>query len=532
MKKKKKDRKVNWLGISWLLLLILTVIFFFIAINFIAFPRKYVLPLAVILILIVAIMGILSLHKTKKELSIKEKSLKQIIAMTINCILCLVLVAGSIYMPILQSKMKGIFVEPTETQEVRISAYVMTSAYKEAHKDVFDKADTSADLKDYADAKFITQAKVDQDNQTYALEDIQKQLNKNTLNILSEDGVLSAIGALYNGTGDVLLLNESYTSTITEVSGYENFSTDTQILYTVVKSVQVEKKETVKQDYTNTPFMVYIAGSDSRTSALEYYTRTDVDMLVTVNPVNKQVLLVSIPRDWYVENPALGNGYDKLTHLGNSGLNNSMDGLNQEFNFDYIKNYFEVNFVTFYNIVEAIGGIDINNPYAFTVNNGKPAIVNGVPYGGYYSFNEGPLHLDGNMALSYVRERYNLPNGDYGRNEHQAIVMQAIIKKITSKEIITSFNSLLDGLQGNFLSSMSSDDIYSLAKMQLNDGGNWTFVSYHLGGVGGNDVTASMGSQLLYVSYPITEQVEFVKAEMAKVMSGETITQGVLPTTE
>ena len=529
MKQKRTERKINWLGITWLVLLLLSIAFFFIAINFIAFPKKFILPLAILLLMLVVIMGYFSLHRNKNGQHKRTKSVKQIIVTIINCILCVFMAATSIYLPILQSKMKGIFVEPTETQEIRINAYIMTSDYKSAHKDVFENTATSTDLNDYTNSKFITQSKVDQDNQTYALNDIQKQLNKNSLNIVSKEDILTAVGALYDGTGDVLLLNEAYSATISEVTGYESFTSDTQILYTVVRSVQVEKKETVQQDYTNTPFMVYIAGSDSRTSALEYYTRTDVDMLMTVDPVNKQVLLISIPRDWYVKNPALGNGYDKLTHLGNSGLDNTVTGLNQEFDFDYIKNYFEVNFVTFYNIVEAIGGIDVNNPYAFTVNNGKPVVLDGVPYGGYYTFDEGLIHMDGNMALSYVRERYNLPNGDYGRNEHQAIVMQAIIKKVASKEIITSFNTLLERLQGNFLTSLSSDDIYSLAKMQLNDGGSWKFVSYHLGGVGANDVTASMGDQQIYVSYPIQEQDVFAKEEMTKVMNGEEITQGTLP---
>jgi LCP family protein required for cell wall assembly len=525
---KTRVRVINWPGITWFVLAILSIVFFFIAIGFIAFPKKYILPLGIILLLIVAIMGILSLQKSKRRKNNKKRTPMQIFTIVMNCILSVLLFAGSVYLPILQAKMKGIFVEPTDTQEIRINAYVMTSDYKAAHTDTFSNTNTSTDLNDYKNAKFITQSKVDQDNQAYALEDIQKQLNQNSLTLVSKNDLFSAVGALYDGSGDVLIMNEQFAATIIEATGYEKFSSETQILYTVVKTVEVEKKAEVTQDYTNTPFMVYIAGSDSRDSTLEYYTRTDVDMLLTVDPVNKQILLVSIPRDWYVKNPALGNGYDKLTHLGNNGLQNTIDGLNQEFDFSYIQNYFEVNFTTFYNIVEAIGGIDINNPYTFSLDNGAASDTGHGEQSGY-TFEEGALHLNGDQALSYVRERYNLPNGDYGRNEHQAIVLQAIIKKVASKEIISHFTSLLDNLQGNFLSSMSSDDIYSLAQMQLNDGGNWNFITYHLGGVGAHDVTASMGSQELYVSYPIKTQVEFVKSEMTKVMSGETISQGTLP---
>jgi cell envelope-related function transcriptional attenuator common domain len=519
---------INWMGISWLILLILSVVFFFIAVGFIAFPPKYILPLGIILALIDALMGYFSL-KRKKKISNKKKSVKKIIVTVVNCILCILLAAGSIYLPILQSQMKGMFVEPTDTQEVKINAYVMTSAYKSAHTDIFTDTNTSTNFEDYKDKKFLIQSTVDKDNQAYALEDIQKELNVNSLNTIAEKSNASAAYDLYNGTGDVMLLNENYEASFADISGYENFKYDTQILYTTVINVKVEKKETVTQDYTNTPFCVYIAGSDTRSTQLSYYTRTDVDLLLTVDPINKQILLISIPRDWYVKNPALGNGFDKLTHLGNDGLQNTVDGLNQEFSFDYIKNYFEVNFTTFYNIVEAIGGIDINNPYAFTLNNGAAEDTgHGESIG--YLFEEGNLHLNGDQALSYVRERYNLPNGDYGRNEHQAIVLQAIINKIASKEIISNYNNLLNGLQGNFLTSMSSDDIFSLAKMQLNDGGKWNFISYHLTGVGGSDVTASMGDQLLYVSYPLAEQVTFAKQQITSVMNGEVISQDTLPT--
>ena len=529
MKQTKSKVRINWVGITWMLLLVLSIIFFFIVINFIIFPHKFIFPLGLILFLIVAIMGILSL-KNSKHRSVKKnkKSIKKRIVTAVNCVLCVLLAAGTIYVPILQSQMKGVFVEPSETQEIEINAYVMTSQYKSAHPDIFTNTETSTNLQDYKDKKFITQSKVDQDNQSYALENIQKQLNTNELNIVSKNDILSSVSALYAGTGDVMLMNDAYSATIKEVTGYENFDQDTQILYTVVKTVQVEQKEKVEQNYTNTLFMVFIAGSDSRDSSLEYYTRTDVDLLIAVDPVTKQVLLISIPRDWYVKNPALGGGYDKLTHLGNSGLQNTMDGLNEEFGIDYIKDYFEVNFTTFYNIVEAIGGIDINNPYTFSLDNGQASDTGHGESSGYV-FEEGPLHLNGDQALSYVRERYNLPNGDYGRNEHQAIVLQAIITKLTSKEIITSYNSLLNNLQGNFLTSISSDSIYSLAQMQLNDSKKWSFITYHLGGQGGNDVTASMGSQLLYVSYPLTTQVEFVKQQMTALMNGTAITQGVMP---
>jgi len=525
-KKSNSKMYVNWAGITWLFLIILSVAFLTVSAGFIAFPIKYLIYIGIILFLVDTFLGVFSLNQTGRSTSTRH--IKKIIVTFINLILSFCLLTGSIYLPILQEKMKGIFVDPADTQEVRINAYVMTSKYKSMHPELFADTNTSMNLLDYIEKKFIIQTKVDQENQAYALEDIQSQLNTSTINSISEQDVISSVAALYQNVGDVLILNSSYESALSDIAGYENFSSETEVLYSVTKTIKVKSKEKSVLDYTNHSFSVFIAGSDSRSTELSYYTRTDTNLLLTVDPVNKQILLISIPRDWYVKNPALGNGFDKLTHLGNNGIQNTIDGLNEEFSFDYIENYFEVNFVTFYNIVEAVGGIDINNPYAFSVNNGAAYdTAYGVKAG--YVFEEGNLHLNGNQALSYVRERYNLTNGDYGRNEHQAIVLQAIISKLTSKEILTSFNSLLNSLQGNFLTSMNTDDIYALAKMQLNDGGSWKFVNYHLEGIGDNNVTASMGNQELYVSYPIAEQVEYVKQQINSVMNGEIIAQGSLP---
>ena len=196
-------------------------------------------------------------------------------------------------------------------------------------------------------------------------------------------------------------------------------------------------------------------------------------------------------------------------------MQNSIDGLNQEYGFDYIKDYVLVNFVTFKNIVDGLGGIEVDNPYEFT--------------GMGTNFPAGTIHLNGDEALNYVRERHALNNGDYGRNEHQAIVIQAIIKKITSPALLSNANSLLDKLQGNFLSSLSPETLYKLMDMQLDKKGTWKMVSYHLGGVGDYNTTASMGSMQLYVSYPIESQIEFAKEQLTKVMNGEVISQESLP---
>ena len=414
-RKRKPKTRINWAGITWILLIVLSIVFFFTAIGFIVFPQKYKLPLGIVLVALDLVMGFFSIRKKKRSRHSEKRSYRKSFVTFLNSLLCVLLAAGSIYLPNLQAKMEGIFLNPADTQEVKIGVYVLKPEYKAAHPDVFSSTDTSTDFADFGNKKFIIQTSVDQTNQKMGLEKIKKSLNVDTLDINSKKDVISAVTALYAGEGDALIINEAFDSSIADIQGFENFNNDTEIIYTATLMVGTDNSHKISTKYTETPFSVFIAGSDTRTVALEYYTRTDVNIILTVDPIHKQILMVAVPRDWYVANPGLGNGMDKLTHLGNNGLQNTIDGLNKEFDFDYIKDYFEVNFVTFQKIVFAIGGIDIYNPYAFTNVNGDGQEIEGGSYGGSYSYDEGNIHLDGNEALSYVRERYGLPDGDLGR---------------------------------------------------------------------------------------------------------------------
>jgi LCP family protein required for cell wall assembly len=239
--------------------------------------------------------------------------------------------------------------------------------------------------------------------------------------------------------------------------------------------------------------------------------------MLIVNLDTHQVLLASVPRDYYLNNPALG-GMDKLTHLGNSGIMNTVQGLNDCFGIN-ITDYAIVNFYTFEAIIDALGGIDIYNPYEFY----------SILYGGNL-FVEGEIHLNGTQALAYVRERHNLSNGDFGRNEHQAIVLQALIDKVTSMDMLTNFNGVLSALQGRVLTSLSGDRIMELVSVLVDNYSSLEVLSYHLGGIGDYAGTASMGwDRLLYVARPIDSQIEFIKKQVQMMVLGESITQEALP---
>ncbi len=508
----KRKRQLNWNLLTWLVLVICSIICFISVTSFAAFPQRYKMPLLIGLVAI-ALIALVLTWASKKNSKVVP---------VINVLLSLCLAAVSIFVPSLEKKMDNIFVEAPQSDEMKINVYAFTNEYKEAHPDIMKASNqvvTSQNIADYANCSFITQNSVDVDGQAFAVAQLRNVLNVDSVWTIEKEDMWAALDAFYSGEGELLILNDVYVTTIQETDKYASFSEDTVVVYTIDKEISAEEEiPVVDKDITSVPFTVMVAGSDTRSRSLSQYGRTDVDIIMTVDPVNYQVLIVSIPRDAYIPNPSLGNGMDKLTHLGNAGIGNTMKGVANYFNVP-IEHYVIVNFATFQIIVDAVGGIDIDNPYEFSAGHDA----------GYGYFPAGNIHLSGPEALVYVRERQNLPNGDYGRNEHQVIALKAIIDKLTSPSILTRYNDILNGLEGQFLTSMDPSDIYKLAGATLDHDGGWNVITYHLGGIGQYAQTASIPGRDLYVAALMETQMEFVVDQINKVLNSEVITQEEIP---
>ena len=500
-----KNRKAQL--ISWLIVIIVSIILYFVATRFTIFPSKYKFPLLLVELVIILISGLLSLTCKSK--------VSKIVSLIVNIMFILLMTSALILLPNIENRVRNIF-KDIKVDEAIINVYVTNSKYNE-------------DLNSFTNSKFIVQSNQDQENQAYALDQLKELLGNASLRTVVCEDIVSAVEALYNNEGDLLVLNETYVDSIEEIEKFKNFSDDTKVLCSFKKEVVIEKEPEpeIPIEITDGAFTLYIAGEDTRSGRLSTYGRTDVDIVVTVNPVTKQILIVGFPRDTYIPNPALGYGYDKLTHLGNDGITNTIKGVEHYYHFN-IDNYVVVNFGTFRNIVNALGGIDVDNPYYFTTYGG-----NGSETGEVFEYPVGTLHLYGDAALAYCRERYNLPNGDYGRSEHQTIVLKSIIQKLLSPSTIANYNDVLDSLQGQFLTDFDVNDIYKLIAMQLNDNAEWDIISYRMGGEGDMKGTASMGwDRLLYVVHPFKTQCDFIYGEIEKMMNNERISQQVLPQEE
>lgn len=227
-------------------------------------------------------------------------------------------------------------------------------------------------------------------------------------------------------------------------------------------AIKVESRNTTNHvKVTKEPFNILVSGLDT-TGDISMVSRSDVNMIVTVNPKTKQILLTSIPRDYYVTLAGKG-AKDKLTHSGIYGVNETVATVENFMGIE-INYYVKVNYSTVIKLVDAIGGIDIDSPFAFSTHGMKSQ----------YYFEQGPIHLDGAQALAYSRERYSFNEGDVQRNKNQQMILEAIIEKATSSEtILSEYTSILNAIKDNLETDMEKSSMTSLIKMQLSDMPSW-----------------------------------------------------------
>ncbi len=262
-------------------------------------------------------------------------------------------------------------------------------------------------------------------------------------------------------------------------------------------------------DVAEEPFTIYISGNDSYGAVTLEDGRSDVNILLTVNPNTRQILMTTTPRDYYVELP-LGEGcWDKLTHAGNYGIECSMQTLEALYDVE-IDYYLRVNFSGFESIVNALGGVEVYSDYAFGTS------------GGYY-FEQGYNAVDGAAALEFVRERYSFEDGDVQRGKNQMEMIRAIMDKATSPALITGYLGLMDSVSDSFITNMPRSSISDLVKLQLNEGGSWNIVSNSVNGYVSEAYTYSDSSQMLSVMLQDEASVQYASELIDRCENGEVL---------
>ncbi len=335
-----------------------------------------------------------------------------------------------------------------------------------------------------------------------------KSTLKNSLNYTGADynDLANMFIGLEDKTLDGIVLVSSYLDVLREDS--EDYYNKLKVVYTFNIEIEKEKKETSKIDVNNQPFVLYLSGTDSR-GTVRATARSDVNMLVVINPKTSKILLVSVPRDYYVQLHGTTGTKDKLTHAGIYGIDMSKNTMADLLGIE-ISHTIKVGFATVKKLVDAVDGVDIYSDQRFTAWTDRSCHIP-----------KGDIHLNGKCALAFARERYAYSTGDRHRVENQQAVLTAIFNKATSLKYIVNYTRLLDAVKGTFQTSLSYDEITNFAKMQLNTMKKWQIESYSLNGKGASMPTYSMGSQKLYVMIPDQKTVDEAKTKIQEALKTE-----------
>lgn len=342
----------------------------------------------------------------------------------------------------------------------------------------------------------------DKDNIQQLLNDLKVSQNKE-LTVEESSSYLAAYKSLLAGDTKAILLNSVFENIIE--SEYPDYASKIKKIYTKELTKTVETPKDVKGD----SFNIYISGIDTY-GPISSVSRSDVNIIMTVNRETKKILLTTTPRDSYVPIADGGNNQkDKLTHAGIYGVDASIHTLENLYGID-LNYYARLNFTSFLKLIDLLGGVDVYNDQDFTALANKK----------HYSI--GNVHLDSQEALAFVRERYSLADGDRDRGRNQQKVIVAIIQKLTSTEALKNYDGIIKGLQDSIQTNMPLETMMNLVNTQLESGGTYKINSQDLKGTGRMDLPSyAMPESNLYMMEISDSSLESVKAAINDVMEGK-----------
>lgn len=480
---KKSKKKSNQLKIvnSTLLgvytLLAAFLIFTIFRYHFLAF--RYVNILVTALILVVAVLSGFLIFKGKA-------------GKTTSTILIVSLLVGSVSM----YAVKGL---------VDLSAGVnSTSNYSEYEMSIVVPADSDVkDLKQLTNV--LAPSGNDQDNVQALMKNIS-QTQGHELTVDTASSYLAAYKSLTSGEAKAIVLNSVFEDTIRGED--PDYASKIKKIYTYKISKKIDTA-IGKQDPNAEVFNIYVSGIDTY-GPISSVSRSDVNIIMTVNRKTKKVLLTTTPRDAYVPIADGGlNQPDKLTHAGIYGVDASVHTLENLYGID-LNYYVRLNFTSFLKLIDLLGGIDIENDQEFTSLHGN------------YHFPVGKIHLNSDQALGFVRERYSLNGGDNDRGKNQEEVIAAVIKKLTSTDALKNYNAILSGLQDSVQTDMSLETMMNLINTQLESGGSYNVTSQALTGTGNTGLPSyAMPEANLYMMEIDQNSLAAAKAAIQAVMEGK-----------
>lgn len=302
-----------------------------------------------------------------------------------------------------------------------------------------------------------------------------------------------------------MVLNSAYIGLLEAID--PNFSSKIKTIYSNQYQTPLPTKDV--PDANADALNIYISGIDSY-GPISGVSRSDVNIIMTINRKTKKILLTTTPRDSYL--PIAGGGQsqmDKLTHAGIYGVDSSIETLENLYGID-IHYYARLNFTSFLNLIDVVGGVEVENDQEFVSHH------SGVHYPA------GQLSLNSQQALEFVRERYGLQGGDDDRGKNQTKVVAALIKKLSSADSLANYSAIIDGLSGSIQTDMPLSVMMELANGQLDSASPYQVTSVALAGSGSTGVLPSyaMPNASLYMVSIDEASLTQIKQQMQDVMEG------------
>lgn len=425
-------------------------------------PGKYYYPL-IWLVLVMMVLFILSIFKNNKKGLLITSIISSIVISIISSL-------GLIYLNSTNNLLDNISFKKEK------SIYYVVVKKNSDYKELSDLDDKKLAIMENGST-----------NYQKALKEVNKKIDVNTVkyknvNVLANDLITEKV--------DSILLNSNSKRILDDI--LKDFKNNTRIIEKISIDVK-QKKENVIVSNTE-PFNILISGIDTD-GDINSVSRSDVNIVMTVNPKNHEVLLTNIQRDMQVQLHGTTGIKDKLTHAGIYGIDMSRQTI-EDFLDTKIPYYIRVNFDSLVKVVDTIDGVDIDNDIAFK---------------GYTrNFEVGKLHLNGKEALEYARERKKMPSGDYTRGLHQEKIIEAIINKVTtSKKILNSYSKFTSVLDEFIQTNIPSSTIKAYVREQIDTMPSWTVISRAVDSSGSALVeTYSMPGMNLYVAFPDENSVK------------------------
>ena len=491
----RRRRRNDWIpgAVITIIVIMLSVVFMGLLAMTKMIPTIYMLIIGIVLAVIAAIIWLLVWH---------TRYTGRFIGGTVLAVIMIAILAfGGFYINKTRSAISNISGETTEVTQMA----------------VYVKSDDAADsVEATAGYTYGILSSLDRENTDGAVAHLNSQFGTE-VQTKEYAGLTELADGILNGEVNAMLLNSGYLSVYEDMDGYTDFSTKIKEVGTVdvESTIQSAEESTPVEPITTANggkvYTIYLSGIDTR-GEMTAKSRSDVNIIATVNTDTHEILLVSTPRDYFVPLSISGGAPDKLTHAGIYGIDVCMDTLGMLYDID-INYYFRINFGGFVKVIDALGGITVNSDYDFDSKN-----ILG------YHFNKGENYVNGEQALIFARERYAFQEGDRQRGKNQMEVIRGVVKKALSPEILTSYSSILSSLDGCFGTNITYEEIAQILQQQLTNGGDWTIVSYSVNGTGATEKPYSM-SQKAYVMVPDYDTVNKAKSLMEKVRNGEVVTQ-------